>query len=313
MSTATPVFEDVLAAAERIAPHIRRTPVVRSASFDKLVGASVFFKCDNLQRTGAFKMRGASNAVWVLDENEAIRGVATHSSGNHGAALAAAAATRKIPAWIVVPENATPAKLSNIRKFSPEVIMCKPGLSNRERGLDDVLTETGANMVHPYDDGRVIAGQGTACLELLEDEPDLDLVLVPVGGGGLISGTLLVVKALCPGARVIGVEPAGADDAVQALSRGERVILDNPQTIADGLRASLGAMNFEIIRREVSDIVTVSDDEISAARKVLESCLGQPVEPSSATVAAALIDHKIDAAGLRVGVILTGGNVAADQ
>ena len=309
MSAALPELADVLAAAGRIAPYIRRTPVVRSASFDKLVDASVFFKCENLQRTGAFKMRGAANAVWSLDEEAARRGVATHSSGNHGAALAAAAATRGIPAWIVVPENATDAKFSNIKTYSPEVITCKPGLGNRERGLAEVLAETGANMVHPYDDARVIAGQGTASLELVEDEPELDVIIVPVGGGGLIGGTLLVVKALCPGVRVIGVEPAGADDAVQALRRGARVILDNPQTIADGLRASLGEINFEIIRRDVDDIVTVSDDEISAARQVLEDCLGQAVEPSSATVAAALLNHKFDYETARVGAILTGGNV----
>ena len=310
MSSTLPVFADVLAAAQRITPHVRRTPVVSSAAFDSLAGAEVFFKCENLQRTGAFKMRGAANAVWLLDNESAKRGVATHSSGNHGAALAAAAASRKIPAWVVVPENATPAKLANIQKYAPQLVMCEPGLANRERGLARVLEETGANMVHPYDDARVIAGQGTASLELIEDEPTLDIILVPVGGGGLISGTLLAAKALCPGAQVIGVEPAGADDAVQAMAKGERVILDNPQTIADGLRASLGQINFEIIKRDVHAIVTVSDEEISAAREVLESCLGQAVEPSSATVAAALLQHKFEHKGLRIGAILTGGNVA---
>lgn len=304
-----PVFADVLAAAARIEPFVRRTPVVNAAAFDRRVGAQVFFKCENLQHTGAFKMRGAANAVWMLDEASADAGVATHSSGNHGAALAAAAAGRKLPAWIVVPENASATKLANIRRYGPNVVMCKAGLSNRERGLADVLAETGAHMVHPYDDARVIAGQGTASLELMQDEVELDVVIVPVGGGGLISGTLLAVKALSPGTLVIGVEPAGADDALQSLRKGERVIMENPKTIADGLRASLGQRNFAIIRRDVDAIVTVSDTEIAAARALLEDDLGQPVEPSSATVAAALLNDRFAHRNLRIGAILSGGNV----
>ncbi len=310
MNDLLPVFDDVLDASRRIAPRIRRTPVVNSAGFDDLVGARVFFKCENLQRTGAFKMRGAANAVWSLSPTEASRGVATHSSGNHGAALAAAAASRGIGAWIVVPENASPAKLRNMRRHGAEIVVCEPGLANRERGLAKILEDTGAIAVHPYDDARVIAGQGTAVLELLDDEPVLDTILVPVGGGGLVSGTLLVVRALCPQTRVIGVEPEGADDAARALAKGQRVIMDHPKTVADGLRASLGALNFEIIRRNIDAIVTVSDAEILSARKVLEDYLSMPVEPSSATVAAALLNDKVQRPGQRIGVIISGGNVA---
>lgn len=310
MNRPLPEFSDVLSAAQRIRNHVRRTPVVSSKDFDRMVGARVYFKCENLQHTGAFKMRGAANAVWSLSEEEAACGVATHSSGNHGAALAAAAAGRGIPAWVVVPRNATAAKRANIKKYEPVIIDCEPGLANRERGLETVLADTGALSVHPYDDARVIAGQGTAALELLQDEPRIDVMVVPVGGGGLISGALLTVRALCPQVQVIGVEPAGADDAVQALARGERVILDNPQTVADGLRASLGELNFSIIRESVDEIVTVSDDEILSAREALEKCIGQTIEPSSATVAAALLANKFEHRGRRVGAILSGGNVA---
>lgn len=309
MSDLLPGFADVLSAARRIKPYVRRTPVVNAADFDQRVNAQVYFKCENLQRTGAFKMRGASNAVFALDDSAAKKGVATHSSGNHGAALAAAAATREIPAWIVVPENASQAKIANMRQYAANIILCKPGLASREQGLAEILASTGANMVHPYDDARIIAGQGTACLELLEDEPELDIILVPVGGGGLICGTVLVARALCPNARVIGVEPAGADDAARSLSSGARVILDNPQTVADGLRASLGKINFEIIRRYVDTIVTVSDEEITEARSVMERQLHTRIEPSSATVAAALLFEKLAHGGQRIGAIISGGNV----
>lgn len=310
MSAKFPVFQDVVEASRRIAPRVRRTPVISSARFDALANARVFFKCENLQHTGAFKMRGALNAVWSLSDDQAGRGVATHSSGNHGAALAAAAAGRGIPAWIVVPANAVPAKLDNMRRYRPEIIVCEPGLANREHGLARILKKTRAIAVHPYDDAAVIAGQGTAVLELLDDEPELDTVLVPVGGGGLVSGTLLAVRALCPQTRVIGVEPEGADDAARAVASGQRVIMDNPSTIADGLRASLGVLNFEIIKRHIDAIVTVSDAEILSARKSLEQCLSTPVEPSSATVAAAILNKKVRCTGQRIGVIISGGNAA---
>lgn len=307
-----PTFTDVLEASTRIKPYTRRTPVVNSSSFDELAGAEVFFKCENLQRTGAFKIRGASNAVWGLDAEIAKRGVATHSSGNHGAALAAAASARGIPCWVVAPDNASETKIENMRQYGAKLVRCRPGLANRENELEKVLEKTGATMVHPYDDARVIAGQGTATLELFEDESRLDVLLVPVGGGGLVSGALLVVKALSPETRVIGVEPEGADDAWQSLQSGRRVILDNPGTIADGLRASLGELNFAIIKEHIDDIVTVSDAEIIMAAQSVLQTLQLRIEPSSATVVAALLNGKLDAGNLRVGAILTGGNVASD-
>ncbi len=309
MTATPPTFDDVLAAAGRIEPGIRRTPVVNARRFDQEAGCRVYFKCENLQRAGAFKMRGATNAVACLSASEAHAGVATHSSGNHGAALAAAAQARGIRAWIVVPENAAPAKLANIRSFGPEIVSCKPGLSNRENTLSQVVKETGATVVHPYDDPAVIAGQGTATLELLEDEPGLDTLLVPVGGGGLISGALLVAATLRPTLRVIGVEPAGADDALRSLASGERVMMDNPQTIADGLRASLGVINFEIMLSNQVEIVTVSDEQIETARARMQEWLAQPVEPSSATVGAALLYGKVSDPGDHVGAIISGGNV----
>lgn len=310
MNGTLPEFSDVLDAAARIAGQVRRTPVVSARRFDQQAGRKIFFKCENLQHAGAFKMRGAVNALAMLEASKAATGVATHSSGNHGAALAAAARARGIPAWIVVPANASPAKLANIESFGPEVVTCEPGLRNREKSLARVLESTGATAVHPYDDPAVIAGQGTATLELLMDEPDLDALLLPVGGGGLISGALLVAAALRPELRVIGVEPEGADDARQSLAGDERVIMDNPQTIADGLRASLGRINFEIMRRAGVEIVTVSDEQIMAARDLMQTCLGQPVEPSSATVGAALLYADVAPAAATVGAIISGGNVS---
>ena len=249
-----PTLESIRAAAARIRGRVHRTPVLSSRSIDQDLGARVRFKCENFQRVGAFKARGATNAVWSLDDATARRGVATHSSGNHGAALALAAAERGIPAWVVVPDNATGVKRDAIARYGARIVDCRPGMTAREAGLGRVVEETGASVVHPYDDHRVIAGQGTAALELLEDEPGIDLLLCPVGGGGLISGSA-IVAAGSPGAiRVIGCEPAGADDARRSFIGGERVILDSPATMADGLRASLGVRNFHVIRELVDDI-----------------------------------------------------------
>ena len=304
-----PTLATIRAAAARIRGRVHRTPVMSSRSIDRDLGVRVRFKCENLQRVGAFKARGAANAVWSLDDATARRGVATHSSGNHGAALALAAAERGIPAWVVVPDNATGVKRDAIARYGARIVDCRPGMTAREAGLARVVEETGASVVHPYDDHRVIAGQGTAALELLEDEPGIELLLCPVGGGGLISGSA-IVAAGSPGAtRVIGCEPAGADDARRSLLGGERVILDSPATIADGLRASLGARNFDIIRELVGDIVLVEEAEIVAAMRLIWERMKILIEPSAAVPVAALMNGSIDAEGSTVGLILSGGNL----
>jgi threonine dehydratase len=314
---AAPVEEEpdlavIRAAAARIRPFVRRTPVLGEETLDEQFHARLAFKCENLQRSGSFKLRGAANAVYSLSEAVAARGVATHSSGNHGAALALAARLRGIPAAVVMPENSAAVKIAAVRHQGAEVILCRPGRIAREAALAELLARREMNAVHPYDDYRVIAGQGTACLELIEEQPRLELLLTPVGGGGLLSGTAIAARALAPAARVIGVEPEQADDAWRSFKSGERVLLDAPDTVADGLRASLGARNFTIIRRCVDDIVRVSEGAIlRAARLALES-LKLLVEPSAAVVLAALIDGRLNVTGLNVGLILSGGNVDLD-
>ncbi|HKE45199.1 MAG TPA: threonine/serine dehydratase [Steroidobacteraceae bacterium] len=308
-----PDIAAIRAAAARIQPFVRRTPVLRDESLDEQFGAQLFFKSENLQRGGAFKLRGASNAVFSLSEAQAARGVATHSSGNHGAALALAARLRGIPAVVVMPENSAAVKLAAVRGHGAEVILCPPGRVAREAALAALLARRDLHLVHPYDDYRVIAGAGTACLELAEDQPQLDLVLAPVGGGGLLSGTATVVRALLPRARAIGVEPEQADDAWRSFTSGERVLIDAPDTVADGLRASLGARNFPIIRRNVADIVRVSEAGILAAARLVLERLKLLIEPSSAVVVAALLEKRLDVQGLQVGLILSGGNVDLDR
>ena len=306
---ALPAADDVEAAARRIAGHVHRTPVLTSRSLDETFAASLFFKCESLQRVGAFKARGAANAVLALDREVAERGVATHSSGNHGAALALAAATRGIPSWVVVPTSAPAVKRAAVSRYGATVIDCPPTLAGRESALESLVAETGATVVHPYDDPWVIAGQGTAALELLEDVPDLDVIVAPVGGGGLISGTGLAVRARQSGARVYAAEPAAADDAWQSLARGERVRLDAPDTIADGLRASIGLRNFLLMQSVVDAVIRVPEADILPAMRMIWERLKLVVEPSSAVALAALRQGKPDVRGLRVGVILTGGNV----
>lgn len=304
-----PTLETIRAAAERIRGRVHRTPVLGSRSLDQDLGVRVRFKCENFQRVGAFKARGATNAVWCLDDAVARRGVATHSSGNHGAALALAAAERGIPAWVVVPDNAAGVKRDAIARYGARIVECRPGMAAREAGLSRVVEETDASVIHPYDDHRVIAGQGTAALELLDDEPDMDLLLCPVGGGGLLSGSAIVAAGLSGSVRVIGCEPAGADDARRSLLGGERVILDAPVTIADGLRASLGVRNFRIIRELVEDIVLAEEEEIVAAMRLIWERLKILIEPSAAVPVAALMNGSIDARGATAGVILSGGNL----
>ena len=305
-----PDLDAVKTAAQRIAPHVHRTPVLQSRTLDALCGARVHLKCEHLQKVGAFKARGACNAVFALDEAEASRGVATHSSGNHGAGLAWAAALRGIPAHVVVPANANRSKRANIARYGARIVECAPTLAGREAMLADVIAQTGATAVPPYDDPRVIAGQGTAALELLEQTGGLDLLLAPVGGGGLLSGTAIVGRSA--GLRVLAAEPLGADDAARSLACGERQAQTDPRTIADGLRTSLGELNFAIIRRDVEAIVTVSEAQIVSAMRLVWELTKQLIEPSSATVVAALLADPGRFAGQRVGAILSGGNVDLD-
>jgi threonine dehydratase len=300
-----PGIADVRDAATRIAPFVHRTPVHTSASLDAWTGATVFCKCENLQRAGAFKYRGATNAVQLLTDDEAARGVATHSSGNHGAALALAARVRGVRASIVVPFDVRPAKRAAIEAFGATLIECAPTLSAREATLRDVLAGTGATLVHPYDDDRVIAGAGTAALELLDEVPDLDVVVAPVGGGGLCSGTAIAAHGIDPRVRVVGAEPAGADDAARSLAAGTRMPQDAPATIADGLRTSLSERTFAILSAHLERIVTVDDDATLAAMRFVWDRMKLVIEPSAAVAVAALPEL----AGRRVGVILSGGNV----
>jgi threonine dehydratase len=309
MSGARPTLETVRDAARRLHGRINQTPVLSSRSLDQQLGARVLFKCENFQRVGAFKARGATNAVFSLDEATAGRGVATHSSGNHGAAVALAAAERGIPAWVVVPENAARVKRDAVARYGGQVVDCGAGMTQREEGLARVVAETGASVVHPYDDYRVIAGQGTAALELLEAHPEIDMLLTPVGGGGLLSGCALVARGLPGTVQVIGCEPAGADDAQRSFVSGQRVILDSPDTIADGLRASLGERNFALIRELVDDIVTVEEAQIVDAMRVVWERMKIIIEPSAAVPVAAILNDVIDIRDLTVGIILSGGNV----
>jgi threonine dehydratase len=304
-----PGWSDIRAAAARIARHACVTPILRSTELDALAGAAMFFKCEHLQRGGAFKFRGACNAVWSLPDDEAKRGVVTHSSGNHGAALALAARTRGIPAHIVVPEGAVAAKLTNIERAGGILHRCAATLAAREETCARVQRETGATLVHPYADARVIAGQGTIALELLQRVPDLDAVIVPVGGGGLASGCAL---ALPSDVRLFAAEPAGADDALQSLQRGERVTDVQPHTVCDGLRATIGAPNFALLKAQRVEVVAVDDVDTLAAMRLLWTELKQTVEPSSAVVLAALLKARERFAGRRVGLVLTGGNVDLD-
>jgi threonine dehydratase len=301
-----PTLEDIRAAAARIAPFAHRTPVLTSRSLDAMASARLFFKCENLQKVGAFKFRGACNAVMSLSDEEAKRGVATHSSGNHAAALALAARIRGIEAHIVMPTSAPPVKRAAVEGYGGRVVPCEPTMAARESTLRRVVAETGATFVHPYDDPRVIAGQGTAALELLEEVPDLDVVVTPVGGGGLLSGTAIAVTSTSS-ARVIGVEPEAADDARRSLEAGRIIPSEDPKTIADGLRTSLGEIPFAVARDRVAGIVTVSEDAIASAMRVVWERMKIVIEPSSAVPVAALLAGKVT--GARVGVVLSGGNV----
>ena len=297
----------------RIQGRTRRTPVLTSGTLDALAGARLFFKCENFQKTGAFKARGALNAVLSLGDAEASRGVATHSSGNHAAALAWAAGIRGIPAFVVMPRTSSRFKLAAVERYGGRITLCEPTHKAREAAAEKIVRETGAAMVHPFDDERVMAGQGTAALELMEEVADLDAVVCPVGGGGLLSATAVAARALRPAIKVYAGEPEGAADASLSLASGVRQSVEGPSSIADGLLATIGSLTFPVIRRGVEAIATVSDAEIAAAVRRLLEVMKIAVEPSGAVGYAAVAGGKLPVRGSRVGIILSGGNVDLER
>ena len=305
-------LDKIRAAHERIRAHVHRTPVLTSECLNAPSGASLFFKCENFQKIGAFKTRGATNAVFSLDEATAHLGVATHSSGNHGAAVARAAKLRRIPAHIVMPSNSAKVKVRAVEGYGAHVVFCEPTEKAREQRCEEIIKKTGATLIHSFENEEVIAGQGTAAVELLEDVPNLDVVMCPVGGGGLLSGTAIAAKSMRPKIEVIAVEPANADDAAQSFRAGRRIVTENKFTIADGLRTNIGKPNFAIVQRYVDDIVTVSEEAIVRAMRAIWETMKIIIEPSAAVAYAAILERVVGASGKRVGVILTGGNVDLD-
>jgi threonine dehydratase len=305
-------LDRIRAAHERIRASITRTPVLTSSRLDEASGASLFFKCENFQKIGAFKARGATNAVFALDDASAQHGVATHSSGNHGTALARAAKLRGIPAYIVMPKNSTKVKVRAVESYGAHVVFCEPTEQAREAACADVIAKTDATLIHSFENENVMAGQGTATIEFLE-EVDVDLVMCPIGGGGLLCGTAVAAKSMRPKIKVIAVEPANADDAAQSFQAKKRMVTDKKFTIADGLRTNVGERTFPIIQRYVDDIVTVGEDAIVAAMRTIWETMKIIIEPSAAVPFAAIANRKIDISGKRVGIILTGGNVDLDE
>lgn len=304
-----PTINNIQQAHLRIRPYIHRTPVLTCHALDEMVGARMFFKCENFQKVGAFKFRGACNAIFSLPSEEASRGVVTHSSGNHAAALALAARKRGISARIVMPSNAPPVKIDAVKNYGGMITFCEPTLASREGTAAQVIEETGATMIHPYNDYRIIAGQGTAALELIEEVNDLDYILAPVGGGGLMSGTAIAAKSLNPGIKVIGCEPKNADDAYRSVQAGKIIPSENPDTIADGLKTSLGEKTFPIIQEFVDVIVLVTEQQIITAMRHIFERMKIIIEPSSAVPFGALISNKLNVSGKKVGIIISGGNV----
>jgi threonine dehydratase len=305
-------LDTIRAAHQRIRPYIHRTPVLTNSWLNDACRASLFFKCENFQKIGAFKARGATNAVFALDDETARRGVATHSSGNHGAAVARAAKLRGIPAHIVMPSNSAKVKIRAVEGYSAQVVFCEPTEESREIKCEEVIKKTGATLIHSFENEHVIAGQGTAAMELLEDITDLDVIICPVGGGGLLSGTAIAAKSMRPQIKVIAVEPQNADDAAQSFRAGRRLVTEKKFTIADGLRTNIGEPNFAIIQQYVDDIVTVSEEAIVLAMRAIWETIKIVIEPSAAVPYAAIAERIIEVAGKRVGIILTGGNVDLD-
>lgn len=304
-----PNYTDVEEAHKIVQKYAHRTPVLSSVSINQIVGAELFFKSENLQKVGAFKFRGACNAVFSLNEEEARKGVATHSSGNHAAALALAARMRGIDALIVMPENSPEIKKKAVAGYGAKITFCKPTLQARESTLAKVIEEIGATEIHPYNNFHVIAGQGTAAKELIEDKGEFDLIIAPVGGGGLLSGSAISSKQLLPACKVIAAEPAGADDAFRSFHSKLWAPSENPKTIADGLLTSLGERNFEIILDKVDDIVIVSEESIVDAMRMIWERMKIIVEPSSAVPLAAILEKKVVVQNKKVGIILSGGNL----
>ena len=306
-------IEDIRAAAGRIAPYAHRTPILTCSTLDRLFEAELFFKCENFQKVGAFKFRGACNAVSTLSRSELDRGVATHSSGNHAAALALAARILGSQAHIVMPANAAQVKRAAVEGYGAEITYCDPTLEAREETLEAVLKEENRVAVHPYNDPRIIAGQGTAALELLRAVPDLDCVLAPVGGGGLLSGTAIVATETHPGLKVIGAEPAAADDAYRSLQEGSILPSIEPKTVADGLLTSLGSLTFPILQERCEAILTVQEESIVEAMRLIWERMKILIEPSAAVPVAALLEKRSELPGRRIGIILSGGNVDLER
>lgn len=308
-----PTLDDMLAARERIAPHIHRTPVLTSRMLDELSGAQLFFKCENLQKAGAFKARGASNAVFGLTDEQAARGVATHSSGNHGTCLSYAAGRRGIPCTVVMPHTAPQAKKDAVMGYGGRVVESEPSTSSREAVFAEVVAETGAEFVHPYNDPRVIAGQATCSAELIEQVEGLDAVVAPIGGGGMISGTCLTLSNLAPGIKIYAAEPEQADDAYRSFKAGHIIADDAPDTVADGLKVPLKDLTWHFVQNHVTDILTASEQDIIDAMKLIWKRMKIVMEPSSAVPLATILKNPEIFAGKRVGVIITGGNVDLDK
>ncbi|MDN5216215.1 pyridoxal-phosphate dependent enzyme [Fulvivirgaceae bacterium BMA12] len=308
-----PTADIIVEAHERIKPFVHQTPVMTSQSINAISGARLYFKCENFQKVGAFKFRGATNAVFSLNEDERQKGVATHSSGNHGQGLALAAKMQKIPAYIVMPENAPRVKRLAVEGSGAEVIPCKNTLASREETLQKVVEQTGAITIHPFDDYRIIAGQATAAKELIEEQGQFDVIMTPVGGGGLLSGTALTCHYWSPLTKVIAGEPSGADDAIRSMKAGTIIPCPQPSTIADGLLTTICERTFGIIKDHVSDIISVTDDEIVAAMRLIWERMKIIVEPSAAVPVAALLKNKEEFKGKKIGIILTGGNVDLDK
>ncbi|MBL4578662.1 MAG: pyridoxal-phosphate dependent enzyme [Flavobacteriales bacterium] len=308
-----PTLEDIAAAHKRIAPFVRKTPVYTSRSIDGLAGCSIYFKCENFQKIGAFKIRGATNAILSLSNQETSKGVATHSSGNHAQAVALAALKNDIKAYIVMPENSSKVKVAAVKSYGAEITFCESNIESRQTTLDEVLKETGAHFIHPYNNVEVIAGQATAAKELLEEVENPDIVIAPIGGGGLMSGTCLSTHYIAPDTEIIGSEPENVNDAFRSLEAGSIQTNVTTNTIADGLKTNLGDITFAIIREHVSRIITVSEDEILNAMRIIWERMKIIVEPSSAVPLAAILSAPQHFKGKRVGLIITGGNVELED
>lgn len=308
-----PTFDDVLAAHERVKPYIHRTPVLTSSYLDDLTGAKLFFKCENFQKAGAFKVRGACNAVFGLSDGMAAKGVATHSSGNHALSLSYAAGQRGIPCHVVMPRTAPQAKKDAVRGYGGQITECEPSTSSREAVFAEVEARTGAEFVHPYNDPRVIAGQGTCSRELMEQVPGLDAVVAPIGGGGMISGTCLTLSSIAPGVEVFAAEPLNADDAARSFRAGHIIADDAPETVADGLKVPLKELTWHFVSGHVKDVLTATEDQIVDAMKLIWKRMKIVMEPSSAVPLACILANRDRFRGRRIGVIVTGGNVDLDR